>query len=264
MHLREIRSQLLSKYTEVWLMRILLVVLLLFCGTASAQRVFKCTDEKGKVTFQQASCKGKPIDANAVRLDAAPTLTEEEKFRGAAFRAGMTPEEARARLRETDANQQHAGRQGQIPAAADSAQSTAQQPPLEPEETALRCTSAGGRVYYRPVSEGCGSSTVFGNPEVRNWQQDRVADAPGAVMVAPNQAIDPHTGKILELQDTPAISRPSMQLRDHAEGIDKEKACQLARADALRQRDKNMHLTFDQRRKIDDRVNEICKPVQAR
>jgi hypothetical protein len=240
--------------------RVVILGIALAAPAAWAQKVFKCVDETGKVTFQQSSCPGKSPSADAVTFQRSPTLTDEERFKGAAYRAGMTPEEAVQLLQGSGSNPSDAAPATRVPQSAPRSVPVADQ---DPEDTGLRCTAANGKIYYRSRSEGCGTSRVFGDPQVRNWQRDQVTGVPGAVMLNNNQALDPRTGQVLNLTPAPTTVRPSQRVQDQADIIGRDTACEEAKRDAQAQRDRNMDLSFDERRKIDDHVYELCKPKQG-
>src|SRR5574337_1192049 len=63
-----------------------------------------------------------------------------------------------------------------------------------------RCVNARGQVYY--TATGCGTSTQWVGTRERPWHGDMVEGMPGAVMVGPDQAVDPHTGRVVELEHT--------------------------------------------------------------
>ena len=217
--------------------------------------VYKCVDPDGQVSYQQTAC---PTEQSQEQVHVAdgPTLTPEEQFRAAAHAAGMTPAEFAESLLPADQR-------------APQTQYAAPQPNRPPSsmprssapsgDTLLRCQKPNGDVYFS--RQGCGSSRVYGDPIVvqRNWQQDSVQGMPGAVMTGPDMAMDPQTGRPVQLQHQPTtqIQRPSTRVSDDASVVSRRDACEEAKAQGHAKRE-NMNLTYDQRSKLDDQVWKAC------
>jgi hypothetical protein len=93
-----------------------LVLGIILLPSTSMAQVFKCKDASGKTAYQSTPCAAAQQESRLVILD-SPTLTDEEKFNGAAYSAGMTPKEAK-RLLQGDAakTDQAAADAGQVEA----------------------------------------------------------------------------------------------------------------------------------------------------
>jgi hypothetical protein len=195
---------------------VVLIGLWAVSGAVHAQKVYKCTDASGKVTFQQASCPGKNLEEGTVRMHAAPKVSEDDRIRDDAYRAGRTPAEADRLVEEARAEREYE-------AAESAARREGRMSVVDADRVRLKCTAADGGTYYRSGAEGCGTAPSPSRP--------------------PQQPLQPQR---LQRRDDPPNAR--------------ELACEEARKDAQEARDQDMDLGFDERRKLDDRVYERCKP----
>lgn len=249
---------------EDWMQRCCLRVGLLlgvaaFAGVAqtAAAGAYKCTTPDGSVAYQQVPCP-KGSKEQVPRTSAGPTLTEEEKFNAAAYQAGLSPDEARALL---------AGDRDDAPRAPPANAFTSPSPladelppsvPSDPKERAFRCTKPNGTVYFS--RSGCGATRV--RAPASDWQSGpstivdhRGVPIPGAVRTGPGTGLDPFTGQVFPVVDT--TPRPSKRVNDGSEVVDRKEACASARHQANERR-KNPNLSFDDRRKLDDAVYDLC------
>lgn len=114
------------------------------------------------------------------------------------------------------------------------------------EVRALRCVTPSGRVYY--ARGECGTSVSYAGPQPRDWHSDTVQGMPGAVMTSPNEALNPMTGQIVQLQPEPIVSPAFTRSRDRGTQVDPDEACEQAR--------KAADGTFSQ--KLEKRERELC------
>lgn len=91
----------------------------------------------------------------------------------------------------------------------------------------VRCIAASGRVY--DTHYACGSSNVQVDTQERDWRRDKVQGMPGAMMIGPDQALNPQTGQIVQLQHKPDTKPVYQRVQDSGTAIDPEKACKQAR-----------------------------------
>jgi hypothetical protein len=83
----------------------------------------------------------------------------------------------------------------------------------------------------------------------RPWQQDQVQGMPGAVMTGPNEAMNPMTGQLVQLEAAPMAVPTYQRTRDQGAAVSADEACAGARAAAAGR--------FNKR--ADDRVQELCR-----
>lgn len=242
--------------------QILTATLAIWASSAVAGGVYKCTDAHGAITYQQVPCPSGSKE-QVPMLSSSPTLTAEEKFDAAAYRAGMTPDEARALL---------AGHGTDTQDVSTSAPSTYKARPSmdepapavsDPQERAFRCTKPNGSTYYSRT--GCGTTHV--REPAPDWQNShstivdsRGVPIPGAVRTGPNNALDPRTGQTFSVIDT--TPRRSHKVQDQAELMDRREACEEAKQQGIEERKNNPKLSFDDRRRLDDAVYDLCKAGQ--
>lgn len=110
-----------------------------------------------------------------------------------------------------------------------------------------RCVSAEGRVYY--TAGRCGTSVTYAGDHEVDWRHNQVQDVPGAVMINPDQAIDPMTGRMVQLIPTPRVAPTYVQTRDQGSPVSADEACEGARKAAAGRFNK----------KADDRVQQLCR-----
>lgn len=113
---------------------------------------------------------------------------------------------------------------------------------------AVRCTTASGRVYYAKGT--CSTSTTTEVVVGHDWHGDKVRGMPGAVMVGPNEAMDPRTGQVVDLQTVSNNTVVHVTTRDHAQSVSADKAC--AEAQKAEARHPYSH-------KITRRVQALCQ-----
>lgn len=110
-----------------------------------------------------------------------------------------------------------------------------------------RCVSAKGRVYY--TAGRCGTSVTYAGDHEVDWRRNQVRGVPGAVMINPDQAIDPMTGQMVQLIPTPRAAPTYVQTRDQGSPVSADEACEGARKAAAGRFNK----------KADDRVQQLCR-----
>jgi hypothetical protein len=93
---------------------------------------------------------------------------------------------------------------------------------------AVRCTKASGKVYY--AKGVCGTSTTTEIVAGRNWHNDTVQGMPDAVMVGPDQALNPRTGQVVQLDNVPNQTVVHVTTRDRAQSVSTDAACARAQA----------------------------------
>lgn len=111
---------------------------------------------------------------------------------------------------------------------------------------ALRCVTASGKVYY--ARGECGTSVSYSGMKPRDWHRDTVQGVPGAVMTSPNEAVDPMTGQVVQLQPTSPVAPAFARTRDAGTAVDPDVACEQAR--------KIADGKFSE--KLDRRARELC------
>lgn len=79
-------------------------------------------------------------------------------------------------------------------------------------------------------------------------------------MAGPDMALDPQTGRPVQLQHQPTtqMQRPSARVPDDASVVSRRDACAEAKAQGNAKRRQNMNLTYDQRSQLDDQVWKAC------
>lgn len=92
--------------------------------------------------------------------------------------------------------------------------------------TTRECVAPDGRHYY--TTNACRTRFNVVDSQSRDWQNDTVEGVPGAVMVGPDRALDPSTGRYIQLQHSPVLQRA----QDPGQRIDPDAACRQARLDA--------------------------------
>lgn len=110
-----------------------------------------------------------------------------------------------------------------------------------------RCVNAKGQVYFTGGS--CGTSVSYAGDHPVDWHRDQVQGVPGAVMINPDQALDPATGQVVQLIPTPHVAPSYVQTRDQGAPVSADEACEGARKAAAGRFNK----------KADDRVQELCR-----
>lgn len=116
------------------------------------------------------------------------------------------------------------------------------------EVQGTRCVNARGQVYY--TAAGCGTSTQRVGTQERLWRGDTVEGVPGAVMIGPDQAVDPRTGQVVELEHTQDRVDVYRTTRDAGAAMDADQACTGAQQVAAQ----HPHSQQAQRR-----VEDLCR-----
>ena len=98
------------------------------------------------------------------------------------------------------------------------------------EVQSTRCEAPDGRVYY--VIGECRRRTIHVGDAPRDWQRDHVQGMPDAVMVGPDRAFDPRTGRTFQLQHAPTTSPVYVHTQDRGSRVDADAACREARTQA--------------------------------
>lgn len=230
-------------------------VMVLFVTAASSARagdIYTCKGTHGEKVYQNAPC---------------PTTTNQVEHRT------YSPEMARAvdgssgateRIYQTSQQNSYSGKAGApeprderysygagtaptavtTPARSGGIGSSAYQ---RGEVQGTRCVDARSRVYY--TAGQCGTSTTYAGTQPVDWHKDQVQGVPGAVMVSPNEALNPMTGQIVQLQAAPTVVPVYRRTNDVGTTVDVDEACAGARAAAAGRFSK----------KADARVQELCR-----
>ncbi|MCB1629445.1 MAG: DUF4124 domain-containing protein, partial [Xanthomonadales bacterium] len=226
-----------------------------------ASSIFKCTGPDGSVSYQQAPCESGSQQETPV-VSEAPTLTAEERFKAAAYEAGLSPSEARRLLESPGTSDASRG----IPEPADRTHSESQQV-RQPtgRNAAFKCVRPDGSFYFS--IDPCGTSVVRGPRTTvpRNWVNDRVEGSPGAVMVAPDIAINPTTGQPIHLvPQAPTVTRQrKWNVADTQSVVDRDDACDAAKEERNDRRRANPDLSFQERERLDDQVWGMCHSTRS-
>jgi hypothetical protein len=115
------------------------------------------------------------------------------------------------------------------------------------QTVATQCTAPDGRVYY--TTKSCTTRMNYVGTTTRGWQRDTVQGHPDAVMINRDEALDPQTGRIMQLDAAPVTTPVYQRARDAGQQINSDAACQGARNDA------HMH---PRDAKAAKRAREVC------
>ncbi len=115
------------------------------------------------------------------------------------------------------------------------------------EVAGTRCVNAKGNVYY--TAGRCGTSVTYTGEHEVDWRHSQVQGVPGAVMINPDQAIDPTTGQMVQLIPTARTAPTYVRTRDEGSSFGADEACEGARKVAAGRFNK----------KADDRVQALCR-----
>lgn len=96
--------------------------------------------------------------------------------------------------------------------------------------TTRQCVAPDGRRYY--TTGECRTRVNVVGDSPRDWHHDTVQGVPDAVMVAPDLALDPTSGRYIQLQHSQLEQPVYQRVQDPGRRIDPDTACQLARLDA--------------------------------
>lgn len=92
------------------------------------------------------------------------------------------------------------------------------------------CVAPNGRAYY--TTGACKTRVNIVGQQPRGWQTDHVEGVPGAIMTGPDTALDPYTGRVIQLEHVPDQTPVYQRARDAGASIPVADACALARQDA--------------------------------
>lgn len=98
------------------------------------------------------------------------------------------------------------------------------------QTAATQCTAPDGRVYY--TTHSCTVRSNYVGTTSRDWQHDTVQGHPDAVMINRDEALDPSTGRVMQLDAAPLSTPVYQRTRDAGQQVNSDAACQGARADA--------------------------------
>lgn len=98
------------------------------------------------------------------------------------------------------------------------------------QTAATQCMAPDGRVYY--TTHSCTVRSNYVGTTSRGWQHDTVQGHPDAVMINRDEALDPRTGRVIQLDAAPLSTPVYQQTRDAGQQVNSDAACQGARADA--------------------------------
>jgi len=111
----------------------------------------------------------------------------------------------------------------------------------------MQCVAPDGRKYYTITT--CATREQYVGTAPRDWHNDTVEHYPDAVMINRNEALDPRTGRVMELNSAPMSMSVYQSVRDPGQRINSDAACVAARQDA--------HMHPDDA-KAAKRAHEIC------
>lgn len=206
--------------------------LLLAAGAAHAGDIYVCKGEHGEKVYQNAPC---PSAAEQVGHN---------QYSDAMARAPAPPPEA---YRADPPPPPVSAPAGRLATSSDQGSHGLDSSVYQRGEVrALKCVTASGRVYY--ARGACGSSTTAVGTQPEAWRGDKVEGIPGAVMVSPNEALDPATGRIVQLVGAPPNRPVIARQQDQGTAVDPDEACRAAR--------KAADGKFSQR--LDRRARELC------
>ncbi|HJR14421.1 MAG TPA: DUF4124 domain-containing protein [Rhodanobacteraceae bacterium] len=98
------------------------------------------------------------------------------------------------------------------------------------QTAATQCTAPDGRVYY--TTRSCTARSHYVGTTSRDWQRDTVQGHADAVMINRNEALDPRTGRVMQLDAAPLSTPVYQRTRDAGQQVNIDAGCQGARADA--------------------------------
>lgn len=112
---------------------------------------------------------------------------------------------------------------------------------------ATQCTAPDGRVYY--TTQSCTAQSHYVGTTSRDWHNDTVQGHPDAVMINRDEALDPRTGRVIQLDAAPLTTPVYQHTHDVGQQVNSDAACQGARSDA------HMH---PRDAKAAKRVRDVC------
>lgn len=197
------------------------LVMLAFSAGAFGADVYVCKGSNGTTAFQQDPCPktSKYIahgtytahldDASQARLASQSMATPP-----AAARPTLTRSSTGAPIASYSQQTTHGG-----------IGSSAYQ---RDEVQATQCTAPDGHAYY--TTGECKQRSVLVGMKDRDWHSDHVEGVPGAVMIAPDLAIDPDSGNTIHLQHESEQAPVYTLKRDAGVQVDPDAACAAARS----------------------------------
>jgi hypothetical protein len=227
------------------------VGLLLCSGLAQAGDIHTCKGKGGVNVYQNSPCPKPADELNHAAYDAsmgrAADGSSGHTERGAyapSLRRQMPARDSSAPVADINYSGSSATPAQTQPTLAGGIGSSAYQ---RGEVRGTRCVNADGHVYF--TAGACGSSVSYAGDQPVDWHRDQVQGVPGAVMIGPNQALDPMTNQIVQLIETPQVAPTYMRTRDSGTHVGADEACAGARKAAAGR--------FNKR--ADDRVQELCR-----
>lgn len=230
------------------------LILILVLATSWAGDIYTCKGAHGEKVYQNAPCSTADKQVEHRKYDASMARAEDGSA-GATERIYTSPT-ASYYGNDGSSGNSRSGASGAFdysgvdqsanaaPAHAGGIGSSAYQ---RGEVRGTRCVTTKGRVYY--TAGACGTSVTYAGTAPVDWHKDQVQGVPGAVMVGPNQAMNPMTGQIVQLDAAPTVAPVYQRSRDAGTAVGADEACAGARKAAAGR--------FD--RKADRRVQELCR-----
>jgi hypothetical protein len=220
---------------------VLAVAALVAMGSAHAGDIYTCKGANGVNTYQNTPCatSTKQLGHQTYSADMAraPAPSADEYGYGSSDAAPrMAPRAATA-----------GGGQAAAPAQQSFGHGLGTSAYQRGEVRTMRCVNARGQVYF--TRDQCGTSTVATGVAPRAWQKDQVQGMPDAVMVGPDQALNPVNGRIVNLTPEPTMVPTFHRSQDQGSAADANDACTAARKAATGR--------FD--RRADQRVQDLCR-----
>lgn len=209
---------------------LLAVVALLAIGMwhqrAYAGDIYKCKSPQGVTIFQQTPCSSAAKPVGHTKFQAVPDDPSAAQQSYAAPQPNPAQDAPLTTVR-ADAVQNRVQQNTVQSTGCQGIGCTAHQ---RGEVQTTRCEAPDGRVYY--VVGECQRRSIHLGEVPRNWQRDHVQGMPDAVMVGPDTALDPRTGRTFQLEHAPSTSPVYLHTQDRGNHVDADAACYEARAQA--------------------------------
>lgn len=229
------------------------VVLLALAGTVHAGDIYACQGEHGEKVYQNTPCQTTAKQLEHRQYDPSMARAADGSA-GATERIYTEPPDTyygadaqRSNAPASSGFDYSSGSGADVPRAPAITGGIGSSAYQRGEIRGTRCVTARGRVYY--TAGACGTSVTYAGTAPVDWHKDQVGGIPGAVMVAPNQALNPMTGQIVRLEAAPTAAPIYHRSRDAGTAVDANEACAGARKAAAGR--------FN--RKADRQVQELCR-----
>lgn len=218
----------------------LLLLIASLAPPAHAADIYACKDAHGHMTYQDTPCpqQSKTVGHNTY------TPVPDAPYSSPYARADAQPAAGSQRQTTTNVSGYSQAVLDAQPAGCAGIGCSEHQ---SGQTRATQCTAPNGRAYY--TTDTCTSRAQYVGTTSRDWRHDTVEGHPDAVMINRDEALDPRTGHIIQLDAAPLNTPVYQTVRDAGRRIDSDAACAAARQDA------HMH---PRDAKAAKRAHEVC------